>query len=256
MFAEAQTFFSKVVWDQKGTFKELMTAPYTYADATVAAIYGSAAPASDGRLTLDPKQRAGFLTSASMLVQTAAPSQAATVIHRGLLVRERILCETPPPPPPDVMRDPAQIQQAGDNATAKENYELFKMSKPSCNGCHQFFQPLGLPFESYDALGKFRTSYPSGKAVVTTGTLNDAGDADGAFNDVVDMAKKLGPSEIGQYCFTEQFAQFAYGRPMSFDQEACTLRSMGDYVIGKSGQVTQLFVSLATAPNAFQRFHQ
>jgi len=256
MFAEAQNFFSKVVWDQKGTYKDLMTAPYTYADATVAAIYGSAAPASDGRLTLDPKQRAGFLTSASMLVQTAAPSQAATVIHRGLLVRERTLCETPPPPPPDVMRDPAQIQQGGDNATARENYELFKKAKPSCNACHQVFQPLGLAFESYDALGKFRTSYPSGKPVITTGTLTDAGDANGDYNDVVDMAKKLGQSEIGQYCFAEQFAQFAFGRPMSFDQEACTLRSMGDYVIGKGGQVSELFVALANAPNAFQRFHQ
>src|SRR5262249_5064282 len=149
-----------------------------------------------------------FLTSASMLVQTAAPSQAATVIHRGLLVRERVLCETPPPPPPDVQRDPAAIQAGGDNATARENYELFKMQKPTCNACHSFFQPLGLAFESYDGAGKFRSAYPSGKAIDTTGSLSDAGDADGSYKDVVDMAKKLGGSEIGQYCFTEQFAQF------------------------------------------------
>ncbi len=256
MFAEAETFFDKVVWDQKGSFEDLMTAQYTYSDATVAAIYGSPGPSSDGRVTLDPKQRAGFLTSASMLVQTAAPSQAATVIHRGLLVRERIVCETPPPPPPDVQRDPAQIEQGGTDATARENYELFKKAKPSCNACHAAFQPLGLAFESYDSLGKFRTSYPSGKPVITSGALTDAGDANGAYDDVVGMAKKLGQSEIGQYCFTEQFAQFALGRPMSFDQESCTLRGMGDYVIGKNGQVSQLFVSLATAPTAFQRFHQ
>jgi hypothetical protein len=256
IFTEAQTFFDKVVWDQTGTYKDLMTAPYSYGDAAVAGIYGAGAPGADGRLTLDPTQRSGFLTSASMLVQTAAPSQAATVIHRGLLVRERVLCETPPPPPPDVQRDPAAIQAGGDNATARENYELFKMQKPTCNACHQFFQPLGLAFESYDAAGKFRSTYPSGKPIDTTGSINDAGDADGSYKDVVGMAQTLGKSEIGQYCFTEQFAQFAFGRPMSFDQEACTLRSMGDYVIGKGGQVSQLFVSLATAPNAFQRVHQ
>jgi hypothetical protein len=119
-------------------------------------------------LTLDPKQRAGFLTSASMLVQTAAPSQAATVIHRGLLVRERVLCETPPPPPPDVQRDPAAIQAGGDNATARENYELFKMQKPTCNACHSFFQPLGLAFESYDAAGKFRSTYRSATRATPT----------------------------------------------------------------------------------------
>src|SRR5258708_2137373 len=170
MYAEAQTFFAKVAWDQKGGFRDLMTAPYTYADATVAAIYGDAKPAADGRLTLDPQQRAGFVAGDGVLAQTAAASQAATVIHRGLLLRQRALCETPPPPPPDVQRDPAQVQPGGDNATARENYDLFKMAKPGCDACHAMFQPLGLTFEVYDAAGKFRSIYPSGKPIITTAT--------------------------------------------------------------------------------------
>ncbi|HVR62429.1 MAG TPA: DUF1588 domain-containing protein [Polyangia bacterium] len=256
MFAEAESFFAKVAWDQKGTFKDLMTAPYTYADATVTAVYGSAQPGADGRLALDPAQRAGFLTSASMLAQTAAASQAATVIHRGLLVRQRALCETPPPPPPDVQRDPAQVQPGGADATARENYELFKMSKPSCDACHSVFQPLGLAFEAYDEGGKFRTAYPSGKPIVTTATLAGAGDANGDFASAVDMVKKIGESRIGQYCFTEQFAEFAFGRPISLQDEACTIRSMGDYVSASGGQLTQLFSSIAAAPTAFRRYHQ
>src|SRR5258708_29397230 len=230
MYAEAQTFFAKVAWDQKGGFRDLMTAPYTYADATVAAIYGDAKPAADGRLTLDPQQRAGFLTSAGLLSQTAAASQAATVIHRGLLLRQRALCETPPPPPPDVQRDPAQVQPGGDNATARENYDLFKMAKPGCDACHAMFQPLGLTLEVYDAAGKFRSIYPSGKPSITTATLAGAGDASGDFTSAVDLIKKIGDSQIGQYCFTEQFAQFAFGRPISLDTEACTVPTMGDYL--------------------------
>ncbi|HEX3694843.1 MAG TPA: DUF1592 domain-containing protein [Polyangia bacterium] len=256
MFTEAQNFFGKVVWDQNGTFKDLMTAPYTYADATVAAVYGSGTPDSSGRLSLDPQQRAGFLTSASMLVQTAAASQAATVIHRGLLVRQRALCETPPPPPPDVQRDPAQIQTGGADATARENYDLFKMSKPGCDACHSTFQPLGLAFEAYDAAGTFRTAYPGGKPIDTTATLAGAGDADGDFASAVDLIKAIGKSQIGQYCFTEQFAQFAFGRAINLDAEACTIRSMGDFVRDKGGQLTQLFGSITAAPTAFRRFHQ
>jgi hypothetical protein len=256
MFAEAQTFFSQVVWDQNGTFKDLMTAPYTYADATVAAVYGSGTADSSGRLALDPQQRAGFLTSASMLVQTAAASQAATVIHRGLLVRQRALCETTPPPPPDVQRDPAQIQTGGADATARENYDLFKMSKPGCDACHSTFQPLGLAFEAYDGAGTFRTTYPSGKPIDTTATLAGAGDANGDFATAVDLIKAIGGSHIGQYCFTEQFAQFAFGRPINLDAEACTIRSMGDFVRDKGGQLTQLFGSITAAPTAFRRFHQ
>lgn len=256
MYAEAQNFFSKIAWDQKGGFADLMTAPYTYADATVAAVYGGAQPATDGRLALDPMQRAGFLTSAALLSQTAASSQAATVIHRGLLVRQRALCETPPPPPPDVQRDPSQVQPGGDNATARENYDLFKVAKPACDACHSMFQPLGLAFEAYDAAGKFRTMDPSGKAIITTATLTGAGDANGDFATAVDLVKKIGASQIGQYCFTGQFAQFAFGRPISLEDEACTVRGMGDYVRAKGGALVQLFTAIATAPTAFRRYHQ
>jgi hypothetical protein len=256
-YNESMNFFSKVVWDNQGTLKDLLTAPYTYADATVAAVYGTAKPDATGKLMLDPTQRAGFLTSVAMLSQTSAPSQAATVIHRGLLVRERVLCETPPPPPATVVPDPAQIQQGGADATARENYAVFAMTHASCNACHQFFQPLGLAFEAYDSLGKFRTAYPTtNKPIDTTGTLTSAGDAMGDYTSVVDMANKLGGTKITQYCFAQQFAEYAFGRPVSFAQESCTIRSMGDYVASKGGQVHELLASFATAPSVYRRIHQ
>jgi hypothetical protein len=255
-FNEATNFFNKVVFEGVGTLKELMTAPYTYADATLAKVYGSAQPAADGKLTLDPTQRSGFLTSVAMLSQTSAPSQAATVIHRGLLVRERVLCQIPPPPPATVVPDPAQIQMGGANATARQNYDLFTMTHASCNACHSFFQPLGLAFEAYDAAGKFRTAYPDKQAIDTTGTLNMAGDAAGDYKDVVGMAAKLGGSQMAQYCLSQQFAEYAFGRSVSLDQEACTVKVMGDYVTGKGGQVRELLASFAATPTVTRRFHQ
>ena len=213
-YNEATTFFNKVVFDGNGTLKDLLTAPYTYADKTVAAVYGSAQPDATGKLTLDPTQRAGFLTSVAMLSQTSAPSQAATVIHRGLLVRERVLCQIPPPPPADVVPDPAQIQMGGANATARQNYQLFTTTHVTCNACHSFFQPLGLAFESYDANGKFRAQYPApiSMPIDTTGTLDTAGDAAGAYDNAVGMATKLGGSQMAQYCMSQQFAECAFGR--------------------------------------------
>jgi len=257
MYDEATTFFSQVVLKNNGTLKELLTAPYTYGDATIAAVYGSK-PDATGKITLDPTQRAGFLTSAAMLVKTSAPSQAATVIHRGLLVRERVLCETPPPPPPTVVPDPNQIQQGGPNATAKQNYSVFEMTHQSCNACHSFFQPLGLAFEAYDANGVFRTSYPApiSMPIDTTGTLSSAGEANGAYTGVVDMATKLGAAPITQYCFAQQFAEFAFGRSVSPVQEACTVKTMGGYVNAKGGQVQNLPASFAAVPTVYRRFHQ
>jgi len=257
-YNEANTFFSKVVLDGQGTLKDLLTAPYTYADATLAKVYGNNQPAADGKLMLDPTQRSGFLTSVAILSQTSAPSQAATVIHRGLLVRERVLCQIPPPPPAAVVPDPTQIQMAGANATARQNYDLFTTTHATCNACHSFFQPLGLAFESYDANGKFQKTYPApiSAPIDTTGTLDMAGDAAGAYSDVVGMAAKLGASQMAQYCLSQQFAEFAFGRSVSLDQEACTVKAMGDYVTGKGGQVRELLASFAATPTVTRRFHQ
>jgi hypothetical protein len=256
-YNEATTFFDKVVFGANGTLKDLLTAPYTYADDTIAAVYGSAKPDSTGKLTLDPTQRAGFLTSVAMLSQTAAPSQAATVIHRGLLVRRRVLCQNPPPPPANVVPDPTKIQEGGSNATARQNYQTFTVNHVDCNACHSFFQPIGLAFEAYDADGKFRTQYPSpiSQPIDTTGTLSQAGDAMGDYKNVVELAGKLGNSKMAQYCMSQQYAQYAFGRAVNITQEACTIRSMGDYVTGKGGQMRTLLASFAGTSTLTRRYH-
>jgi hypothetical protein len=258
MWTEATTFFSKVVWDNSGTLNDLLTAPYTWADKTVAAVYGTTQPDATGKLMLDPTQRAGFLTSASMLSQTSAPSQAATVIHRGLLVRERVLCQIPPPPPASVVPDPTKIQTLGPNATARQNYNQFTMDHTDCNACHSFFQPLGLAFELYDATGKYRSQYPApiSQPIDPSGMLTSAGDAAGNYADAVGMAKMLGGSKMAQYCLSLQFAEYALGRSVSLDQEACTVKTMGDYVTSKQGQVRTLLASFAGAPALTRRVHQ
>jgi hypothetical protein len=254
---ETTSFFDHVVWDGPGGFRDLMTAKYTYADPKVAALYGAGAPGTDGKVNLSASQRSGFLTHASFLMSTAAPSQAATVIHRGVRVRTRLLCQEPPPPPPGLVTNPQDIQKAGPDATAKENYEMWSAANPGCNVCHKSFQPLGISFESYDAVGRFRSAYPgSGKAVVTAGTLTEAGDATGPYTDVVDLATKIGDSQIGQYCFTKQFAQYAFGRTISVEQEPCLVRAMGDHVSANGGAVRELFTSLAKVDSAFTRIHQ
>lgn len=258
IIGETENFFNYVVWMQGGTFNDLLTAQYTDASPQVAALYGNTTAGANGLVNLPTGQRSGFLTQASVLIGTAAPSQAATVIHRGLLVRERLLCETPPPPPANFVPNPTMIMQAGADATALQNYDLFAQTMPTCNACHVNFQPLGLSFETYDTEGHFRTAYPApiSQPIAVTGNLTNAGDATGPYTDVIGMAAMIGPSKIGQYCFADQFAQYAFGRTVDPVQEACTVRSMGDFVTTNAGAVRELFPSLAHVATAYQRFYQ
>ena len=90
----------------------------------------------------------------------------------------------------------------------------------------------------------------------TTGTLSAAGEANGDYTSGVDMANKLGSAPITGYCFAQQFAEFAFGRSVSPVQEACTVKTMGDYVTSNGGQVHELLASFAAVPNVYRRFHQ
>jgi len=70
------------------------------------------------------------------------------------------------------------------------------------------------------------------------------------------MASKIGASKIGQYCFTKQFAEYAFGRAISAEQEPCLIRGMGDFVLQSGGAARELFTSIAHADSAYTRTHQ
>jgi hypothetical protein len=51
-------------------------------------------------------------------------------------------------------------------------------SNPSCNTCHQIFEPIGLALENFDAVGLWRTQ-DEGVPIDATGTLVDGTKLDG-----------------------------------------------------------------------------
>ena len=77
------------------TLADLMTATTTYVDADLAEHYGLE---TTGEVSLEGTNYGGLLTQGSVLTTHALPS-GSSPIHRGVLVRERLLCEELPPPP-------------------------------------------------------------------------------------------------------------------------------------------------------------
>ena len=66
-----------------------------------------------------------------------------------------MLDDPPPPPPPDVPDlDPKRPNFAG--LSLKEQLELHR-EKEACNNCHRGIDPWGVAFESYAAVGLWRT---------------------------------------------------------------------------------------------------
>jgi hypothetical protein len=76
-------------------------------------------------------------------------------VHRGKWVLESIFNKPPPPPPANVK--PIEPTPAGQpKATLRMKLEAHK-SEENCAACHRKIDPLGVAFDNYDAIGRWRT---------------------------------------------------------------------------------------------------
>lgn len=101
----------------------------------------------------------GLLTQGSVLIGNGTGS-APHPIYRAVWLREAILGDEVKPPPADV---PALSDSAGDSAEQALSIKdlLAKhRQKESCNDCHVRLDPWGIPFEQYNAIGKFQPMVP------------------------------------------------------------------------------------------------
>ena len=101
----------------------------------------------------------GLLTQGSILIGNGTGS-APHPIYRAVWLREAILGDKVKPPPAEV---PALTDSAGDSAeqalTIKDLLAKHR-TQESCNDCHVRLDPWGIPFERYNAIGKYQPRVP------------------------------------------------------------------------------------------------
>jgi Protein of unknown function (DUF1592)/Protein of unknown function (DUF1588)/Protein of unknown function (DUF1587)/Protein of unknown function (DUF1595)/Protein of unknown function (DUF1585) len=244
MRAETSAFIDHVVFEEGGDLHALLTAPYSFMNKDLAAFYGVPGPAGDGfeRVDLDPTQRAGILTTGTLLTINAHSNQTSPV-HRGKLVRERFFCAQMPPPPKNV---DITVPEPKPGSTARERFAEHSQNQ-ACKGCHELMDGIGFGFENYDAVGRYRAE-EDGQAIDASGSIA-ASDVDGTFDGAVEMSKKLASSHQVERCYTTQWFRYAYGRGES-PEDACTLAALGDQFADTGGDIKELIVAL-TQTDAF-----
>ena len=102
---------------------------------------------------LGNENRGGLLTQGSFLLINSN-GEDSHPIKRAVWILDRLLDDPPAPPPPDV---PELDSEKADLASLsiKRQLELHR-EKSSCNSCHQGIDGWGIPFEHFDAIGKWR----------------------------------------------------------------------------------------------------
>lgn len=206
--AETDAFVRKV-GSGGGGFAELLTGKSTFVNKDLAGLYGLTGSFSDAfvEAPLDPSQRSGLLTQVGFLASNATTT-TPDPIHRGVFVARRILCEHISAPP-----DNATPLPPPSGRTNRETVEAHTQQPGSiCINCHgSTINPLGFPFENYDATGAYRTTDTNKPVDAATDPMIDGEQIH--VKNAVELAFAISKSEDAHACYASHWLEFAYGRP-------------------------------------------
>ena len=222
MVAETTSYFREVL-EKNLSLREFLDSDWTMLNARLADHYQMPGIASGGlqRVSLKAEDhRGGILTHASTLSLTSDGTRHRPV-HRGKWILESIVGKSPPPPPANVPAiEPTPATQP--KATLRNKLDAHK-SDANCAACHARIDPLGLAFDNYDAIGRWRTEEVVGDGLGANPKVNASGELiDGrTFRDATDF-KKLLLADLDKFnaAFIEKLATYATRRVMTFDDRA------------------------------------
>lgn len=216
--AETVGFFGEVLRTDS-SLREFLDSDWTMVNERLATHYEIPGIRGDAvqRVALKPENhRGGLLTQASILGLTSDGTRHRPV-HRGVWVLESIIGKPPPPPPANV---PALSTPEPNvkKTTVREKLEQHR-SDPNCTACHNKIDPLGIAFDNYDAIGRWRTVETIKDGTGDNPTLDPSGKlTDGrAFKDSHELRQLLvEDTDKFAAAFTEKLATYALRRGMTF----------------------------------------
>ncbi|MDX2052890.1 MAG: DUF1592 domain-containing protein [Polyangiaceae bacterium] len=247
LYAGASAFLRDTVWS--GKFSDLFSSRKVYANNELASVYGLPAVAGSELVAVDiaaSQPAAGLLTQPGVLAASNQHKDSGDPIHRGLFVYNSFVCGGTVPAPPAGALDVSKTM----TGTARE-LAAKRAALPTCAGCHSLFDPLGLAFEQFDPIGRFKPQDANGMAIDSSATLAGLGaDLDGPITGVVDLAQRLANRPATANCATQTLAKYSLGFTSAV--ESCDLADARSK-FATSGSFADFFRALLTAPGFMVR---
>jgi hypothetical protein len=244
MAREAELFVQSALWGE-GRLETLFTANIGFVTPKLASFYRVPPPPSGaGPRQMQLPGRAGVLTLPAMMAALAHPNESNPV-RRGNFIRTRFLCQAMPPPPQDVPDVPPQ--SAG---TWRER--LVAHTVGTCAGCHRDVDSLGLAFEIFDGIGRYRSKDEGGRVIDASGTLMGVQPQGAPYKDALELVRLLARAPETASCFIERAFSYANGRaPVGID--SCAIDRVRRRFETSGGNLLDLIVAMVTDDSFLRR---
>jgi len=247
MHTEAQKFLDNTLWN--GKLVDLLTSRTTFLNSNLASVlYNVPVPTGATatnfvQTTLPADQRAGMLTNAAFLTSRAR-SNRGSVVARGLVIQETMLCMVTPGPPDSIKGLVATAMGNLDTQTVHE--QVAARAGGICGSCHSHFDPFGLVLDNYDNIARYRTIDDLGNPVDATTSMPAELGCEPVMN-AVDFAQKLAANDGFTNCMAETVLQYAMTDLYSAPVDVPTLPGITPVVAGcATADVAQRYGAAST----------
>lgn len=240
---EETLFLAESVFLGDGLLETLLTEQDSHIGPELAEFYG--VRAGD---VLVPGHH-GIFTHASVMGSHSA-SDWKRPIHRGLLVREALLCLTTQAAPPNVADGMNRAEALPENASDRERLSA-ATEVGSCSACHTTINPPGYAFENFDAAGRFRTEDDFGMPIDASGNVR-ASDVDGEFTSTSSFLGLVATSQLARDCVAQQWMAYALRRGDEREDIGSLAQAQSQFA--SSGNLRDLLIAI-TRSDAFRYRH-
>jgi hypothetical protein len=239
---ETKRLFDYVVFDLAGSFRDLLTTPVAFVNATTAPLYGLDPSKYGAELTkvdLDPAQRPGVFTRAGFLTAYSLYNRPSAIL-RGAFIQKDVLCAALGSPPANAESTPLPTAGLATNRLRTDA----QTAAAECASCHhQFINPTGFALESFDAIGNWQTTEKDTGATIDTVATVPVGGTMVSVAGPADLMKVISESPAARACYAKHWVQFAYER-VPTEQDACTVQSMAEKLTQTGYKVVDLIADL------------
>ena len=207
MVRDMRATWEGVAFDDNASALTLFATPKVTVNAELANLYGLDATGLTSTtfktVTLpSDSPRIGILSKAGFLSQFANQKEGSPTL-RGKFIREWLMCKVVQPPPEGVALVLPDLDP-NNPTTKRQRLDAHRQAR-ACAGRHALMDPLGLPLENFDAIGRYRTT-ESGLPIDASGDVNGIPVANAR-----EMGEAMARDKAMAACMVRRFHAYAMG---------------------------------------------
>lgn len=241
--------FVKYVSDNDLPLNNLVNGKFTVVNKTLADHYGLSHPGGGfTKVNFSANSQRGGLSTLGGIISMNSNTNRRSIVLSGVWFLNSILCDDPPTPGDDVA---TEVAAALASSAPHRDLAEERASNQNCAGCHGAIDGAGLPFNTFDSVGKQTNSDEFGRSIASYGEIYME-----EFNNTHEFLEVIKAQNKFKACMANKMMIYATGEMLHHKTEVadkCKAVKVSDTLSGAKDNFEELILGVIKSDNFLRR---